>query len=88
MKKAFIGVLASLTALSMTAATVFAAGPGNGPYFTDADNDGICDYAVCAYEDADGDGICDHYASGQCQGGGRGRAQGGRGYGCRGGHCR
>lgn len=102
MRKVISGVFAALTVLSISTATVFAAGPGNGRYFTDADNDGICD--VCgtnhgnclggqgaACVDADGDGICDNYVSGQCQGSGCGHGQGsrgGHGHGFRGGHCR
>lgn len=64
MKKAFLGILAAVLVLSMCAMTAFAAGPGNGRCFADAD----------------GDGICDNYVPGQCRGTGRGcGAQGGRG---------
>lgn len=82
MKKAFLGVLSAAVVLSMCMATAFAAGPGKGRYFVDADGDGICDNAGnrCAYVDADGDGICDNYASGQSVGYGRG-CHGGRGNG-------
>ena len=56
MKKAFLGVLSAAVVLSMCMATAFAAGPGRGRYFVDADEDGICD----------------NYASGQSVGYGRG----------------
>ncbi len=71
MRKVISGVLAALTVLSISTATVFAAGPGNGRYFTDADNDGVFDNAVCIYEDTDGDGICDVCGTnhGNCLGG-------------------
>lgn len=61
MRKVFLGILAALIALSVGATTAFAAVPGCGRYFVDADGDGICDNAGirCAYVDADGDGICD-----------------------------
>lgn len=86
MKKAFLGVLSAAVVLSMCMATAFAAGPGRGRYFVDADGDGICDNAGngCAYVDADGDGICDNYVSVQSVGYGRG-CHGGRGNGFRGG---
>lgn len=61
MKKVFLGVLSTVIVLSMCAVTAFAACPGGGRYFVDADGDGICDNtgSRCAYMDADGDGICD-----------------------------
>ena len=61
MKKVFAGILSAALALSLGATAAFAAGPGCGRYFVDADGDGICDNAGsrCAYVDADGDGICD-----------------------------
>ena len=63
MKKLFSGVLAAAVVLSLGAAAASAAGLGRGPYFTDADGDGICDNAgsMCAYVDEDGDGVCDNY---------------------------
>ena len=61
MKKTFSGVLSAAIVLSLCMATAFAAGPGSGHYFADADGDGICDNAsnLCAYVDVDGDGIRD-----------------------------
>lgn len=61
MKKAFLGVLSTAIVLSMWVETAFAAGPGSGRYYVDADGDGICDNVGngCVYVDADGDGICD-----------------------------
>ena len=59
MKKAFLGVLAATIVLSAGTTTAFAAGPGTGCNYVDANGDGICDYAgsACAYIDANGDGI-------------------------------
>ena len=61
MRKVFSGILTAVLVLSLETATVFAAGPGAGRYYVDADGDGVCDYAgsACAYVDDDGDGICD-----------------------------
>lgn len=61
MKKALLGVLSAAVVLPLCMAAAFAAGPGGGRYFADANGDGICDNAgsVCAYVDADGNGICD-----------------------------
>lgn len=61
MKKVLAGILSTALALSLGATAAFAAGPGCGRYFADADGDGICDNAgsQCAYVDADGDGVCD-----------------------------
>lgn len=94
MKKVFAGILSAALALSLGATAAFAAGPGCGRYFVDADGDGICD--VCGashtqpgggryFVDEDGDGVCDNYRSGQ--GCGRG-GQCGRGNGFRGGRGR
>lgn len=60
MRKALLSLVATAITLSLTATSVFAAGPC-GHCFTDADGDGVCDNAVshCAYVDADGDGVCD-----------------------------
>lgn len=62
MKKALLGVLSTVIVLSMCMGTAFAAGPGCGRHFVDADKDGICDNAGrrCVYADADGDGLCDN----------------------------
>lgn len=56
MKKAFLGVLSAAIVFSIYVTTAFAAGPGGGRYFVDADRDGICDNAGsrCAYVDEDG----------------------------------
>ena len=56
MKKSLLGVLSTAIVLSVCATTAFAAGPGRGRHFVDAD----------------GDGICDNYSSGQGWGCGRG----------------
>ena len=87
MKKTFLGVLGTAVLLSMCVTTAFAAGPGCGRWFTDADGDGICDNAgaMCAFVDADGDGVCDNLGSGQGRGSGYG-FRGGCGF--RGGRCR
>ena len=45
MKKVFAGILSAAIVLSMCATAAFAAGPGCGRYFVDADGDGICDNA-------------------------------------------
>ena len=57
MKKTFFGVFAAVMVFLLGSTTVFAAGPGCGRYFADADGDGICDNAgsICVYEDADGE---------------------------------
>lgn len=65
--------------------------------FVDDDCDGLCDncgiYHSCDidncgnYTDADGDGICDNYASNRRHSGRHGHSSGGRGQGCRSGHC-
>ena len=73
MKKVLVGALSTAIVFSMCAAAAFAAGPGCGRYFADAD----------------GDGICDNYQSGQGRGCGYGRGgQGGWGNGFRGGRNR
>ena len=61
MKKGLTGILTAAVILSISTTTVWAAGPGTGCRFVDADRNGICDYAGsgCYYADADGDGICD-----------------------------
>lgn len=81
MKKVLLGVLSTAIVLSMCATGAFAAGPGCGRYFADADGDGVCDNAGgrCAYVDADGDGICDNDQSGRGRGCGCGSFRGGRG---------
>ena len=61
MKRALLGVVAAVAALSIGGASAFAAGFGAGWNYTDADGDGVCDYAGsdCVYADANGDGLCD-----------------------------
>lgn len=89
MKKALLGILAAVAALSVVTTAAFAAGPGGGRCFVDADGDGICDNAGtrCVYADADGDGVCDNAAS--CRGSGCGRGfHGGHGNGFCGGYGR
>lgn len=78
-KKAAVGVLAAAMVLSTGVATAFAAGPGCGRNFVDADGDGICDYAGCGrnFIDADGDGVCDNY--GDCDNYGMRHGRGGCG---------
>lgn len=62
MRRALTGILAAVLAVSLCAATAFAAGLRGGRYYVDADGDGVCDNAGsrCAFVDADGDGICDN----------------------------
>lgn len=62
MRRALTGILAAVLAVSLCAATAFAAGPRCGRYYVDADGDGICDNAGsrCVYVDANGDGLCDN----------------------------
>ena len=61
MKQTLAGILTAVLAVSLCAATAFAAGPRCGRYYVDADGDGVCDNigSRCAYVDADGDGVCD-----------------------------
>lgn len=59
MKKGLTGILTAAVILSISTTTVWAAGPGTGCRFVDADGNGICDYAGSGCCDADGDGICD-----------------------------
>ena len=61
MKRVLTGILTAALAVSLCAATAFAAGPRGGRYFVDADGDGICDNAGsrCVYLDVDKDGVCD-----------------------------
>lgn len=68
MKNLFLGILATLIALSAGAATTFTPEAGDRPCFIDADGDGICDNAVCVYTDEDGDGICDVCGAYHCYG--------------------
>lgn len=62
MKKTVIGILAAAVVMSIGVVSAFAGGHGRGSRYTDANNDGVCDYAksICQYIDADGDGICDN----------------------------
>lgn len=67
MKKLLVNILMMAVVLSAGTTSAFAAGYGQGAYFTDANGDGICDYAGANcpyYADADGDGICDNYGNG------------------------
>lgn len=68
MKKGLTGILTAAVILSISTTTVWAAGPGTGCRFVDADGNGICDYAGngCYYADADGDGICDNHGENIC----------------------
>ena len=76
MKKPILGTIALVVALSVSSATAFAACPGHGRNFVDANGDGICDN-------------CGIYHRCGMTGGGCGRgSQKGRGNGCRGGRCR
>ena len=45
LKKVLPSVLAAALLLSIGTTSAFAAGLGQGPYFVDANGDGICDYA-------------------------------------------
>lgn len=62
MKRVLTGIMAAVLAVSLCAATAFAAGLGGGRY----------------YVDADGDGVCDHYQSSQGRDCGRGSQGGRR----------
>lgn len=99
MKKLFAGLAAAALFVSVGATTVFASDGGAGPYYQDANGDGVCDRraGICRYLDEDGDGVCDYCGfSGQgyqdadgdgvCDFYGQG-ARAGRGYGRRGGCC-
>ena len=61
-KKTVIGVLAAVLVLSIGVTSAFASSPEYGQNFTDANNDGVCDYTGngYGYTDADNDGICDN----------------------------
>ena len=69
MKKLFAGLAAAALFVSVGATTVFASDGGAGPYYQDANGDGICDRraGVCSFVDEDCDGACD-----SCGFGGRG----------------
>lgn len=71
MKRKSIGMLAVAGALALvigTGTTALAAGTGYGRNFSDANQNGVCDWAEDARRcaDLDRDGICD-YAGGVCQ---------------------
>ncbi|WP_325200770.1 hypothetical protein [Oscillibacter sp.] len=93
MKKALFNIFTAAVVFSMAVTMAFAAEPGRGRCFVDADGDGICDHYVSGqgcgsrcgggFVDADGDGICDNYVSGQGWG-----HSGHGGHGFRGGRCR
>ena len=76
MKKMRIGILAAAMVLAVGTTSAFAAGPGRGLRYVDANGDGICDNAgqYCRYVDANGDGSCGRLHSGW---------RAGRGNGCR-----
>ena len=76
MKKLRIGILAAAMVLAVGTTSAFAAGPGRGLRYVDANGDGICDNAgqYCRYVDANGDGSCGRLHSGW---------RAGRGNGCR-----
>ena len=77
MKKLRIGILAAAMVLAVGTTSAFAAGPGRGLRYVDANGDGVCDYAGqnCRCSDAYGDGSCGRLHSGW---------RAGRGNGCRG----
>ncbi|MEY8338795.1 hypothetical protein AALB16_12370 [Lachnospiraceae bacterium 62-35] len=62
MNKKLVGILTAAMVLTIGTAHAFAAVPGAGRNFVDADGDGVCDYfgSVCSYVDMDSDGICDN----------------------------
>lgn len=84
MKKAFLGILGAIIAVSVGTTSAFAAGSGARRNFIDTDGDGVCDNygdrpskGSKNFVDEDGDGICDNFASGQGKGNGyRNGAQG------------
>ena len=57
MKMMRIGILAAAMVLAVGTTSAFAAGPGRGLRYVDANGDGICDNAgqYCRYVDANGD---------------------------------
>lgn len=61
MKKALFGILSAAIALSLCAATAFAACPGGRHHYVDVNGAGVCNNAGsrCFYVDANGDGVCD-----------------------------
>ena len=65
MRKALLGAVTAAIILSLEVTSAFAAGPGCGRGFVDADGDGVCDNASsrCIYVDEDGDGVCDNVSS-------------------------
>lgn len=100
-KKLFAGLAAAALFVSVGATTAFASDGWTGPYYQDADGDGICDRraGVCRFVDEDCDGVCDLCGfvgqgagyqdadgDGVCDYYGMG-ARAGRGYGRRGGCC-
>lgn len=76
MKKMRIGILAAAMVLAVGTTSAFAAGPGRGLRYVDANGDGICDNAgqYYRYVDTNGDGSCGRLHSGW---------RAGRGNGCR-----
>ena len=71
MKRVFRGVLTgvciAVLAASIGTTTVFAAGPGSGSRFVDANGDGVCDNYAAGARPQDGTGCANGF------GGGRGR---------------
>ena len=61
MKRVIRDILGVTLALTLGSMVSFAAGSGCDRHFTDADQDGLCDYCntACQFVDADGDGLCD-----------------------------
>lgn len=60
MKKILVGILATVTVLSIGTTTAFAAAPRTG-----RNVHGVCGYfgSVCSHVDADNDGVCDNCGS-------------------------
>ncbi|MCI8454832.1 MAG: hypothetical protein HFE84_09495 [Lachnospiraceae bacterium] len=80
MTKALAGILTAATVLSIGITTAFAACPGAGRNFVDADGNGVCDNyeSICSYVDTDNDGICDN--CGACHGNCPSQNESGRSY--------
>ena len=74
MKKVLAGILTVAVLLTIGITCAFAAEPGAGRNYVDANGDGVCDYSHnrCQYIDADNNGVCDNYTARQarCRGNG------------------